>query len=151
MTRTSEYIAVESPHFPEIQEQIARMERILIEHPQAEIGYQQQLEYAVEQLGGAESAYHLFQASPFSFEQLPSRTRPASEKKLRISLFGIYDLPILNELRRQHPLKTRSMAEHAAVAGVEMVGDVASNMRKKVVETITLLREVWDMTGDPHA
>ncbi len=150
MTHLPEDSAIESHHFPEIEAQIIRMERTLVDHPQAETGYRQQLNYTVEQLGGAEEAYRLFQASRFSFEQLPSRTRQAPQET-NSTLFGIYDLPILNELRRQNPLKTRSMAEHAAVAGVELVGDVANNMRRKVIETIILLREAWDMTGDPHA
>lgn len=150
MTYPPEDIAVVSPLFPELEAQMARMERTIDEDPRAEAVYRQQVDYAIKQLGGGEEAYRLFQTSQFSLEPLPSRTRRAPNETNR-TLFGIYDLPLLNELRRANPLKSRSTAEHVAVVGIEIAVNLATDVRVKIQRVLESLQQTWDLNGDPHA
>ncbi len=80
--------------------------------------YRDELAYTIQQLGGDARAYQLFLGSPFRERGLPSREiEPRSA-----TIFTIFDLPVLRQLRAMYPRPRRSyMAIEIANFGGKLV------------------------------
>lgn len=101
-------------------------------------GYNQELSYTLEQLGGKERAYHLFLGSPFAQQGLPSRRHLLNSH----ALFTILDLPVLRQLRAAHTAhRPFDQAVHIATESVRLFQKGAVMTARAAADTM-LSREV---------